>query len=371
MRTLISGYYGKDNTGDDCLQLVAAWGMRTIFRPEKMYVTTNKNPNFMPLRSIIPIYRHRQSIKGRHRMAEWTACIRSKTVVFGGGSIFHTMRDLKRKMELLRLSGKGPHFAIGVSLGPFISTASEKYCAEIMKRMAFIGLRDQNSVDIARSWSADINFKKTFDLGPLLPRSYHLTIKHLMPGSTMRSGIGIALRDVERFVGGDLQREAKRRAKIISTIRALPKSLIDEIVLIDFNGHPTLGDAAIHADIRKEIERDVKVTYISYIANPLAVLNIIGKLRLLVAMRMHAAVFGYMTGTPTIILSYHPKCNGWASQIELSEKYIFDSSELEVSQLKQVVMEVLDGKYCVPTLEFAEAERRALLNFTLLGAQNP
>ena len=367
---LVSGYYGMNNTGDDCLLSVTAWGLRTFLNSNRIFVTTNKIPDFMKPEAVAPVYAHRQVIKGQYRISEWITAFQSKTVIFGGGSVFHSVSDMKRKMELLRLSGKGPHYAIGVSLGPFSSKEAEKYCLELLKHISFTGLRDQKSFDIAQAFSSDINFRKTFDLAPLLLRAHNMTYDQLISSSSKRSGIGIALCDYERFVGGNTSRENMRRAKLINTIKALPKSLIDEIVLIDFNGHGYFGDSRIHADIRNGIAPELKVRHIPYIDNPLVVLKEIGKLRLLISMRLHATIFGFIANTPTIVLSYHQKCRGWASQIKLSEEYVLDSAEFEVSQLRQLIMEILDGKFNEPQLRFPEAERLAMINFVMLGANN-
>lgn len=367
-RLLISGYYGFNNTGDDCLLAVATWGLRSYVSPGTIYATTGNNPVFMPYGSIIPIYRTGRYAKKCNRMAESVGALRAKTIIFGGGSVFHSLSDIKRKKEILQMSGKGPHVAIGVSLGPFKTTEVERHCAEILKRLAFVGLRDRASVDIARSWGVDLNFKETFDLAPLMPRSYHLGFDQLAPAGGKRSGIGIAMCDYERFTGGDTLKEETRRKKIINAVRTLPKTLIDEIVLIDFNGHPRYGDAQIHADIGRAIGRDVKVRYVSYIGNPLAVLRIVGNLRLIIAMRLHAAILGYLGSTPTIMLSYHPKCNGWASQVGLADRFVLDGAQFEVDHLTQLVEERLYGINCESLLGFAEAEQRALSNFTPLGA---
>ncbi|NPU84519.1 MAG: polysaccharide pyruvyl transferase family protein [Syntrophaceae bacterium] len=361
---LISGYYGMDNTGDDCLLAVASWGTRTFIKPHKLLASAVKVPSIVNCKLATPILRYKQFLPGQHRLTECITALGVKTIVFGGGSIFHTARDIKHKMELLKLSGRGPHYAIGVSLGPFRDKASEVCCEELLKRLSFVGLRDQESVDIAQSMSKNIYYKKTFDLAPLLPRSCNTAIEPFLQSSRERKGIGIALCDYERYTGGDRANEMARRKVIINVIKKISKEIMDEVVFIDFNGHRYFGDASIHRDIEQEISHDVKVRHIPYLADPLQTLKEIGNLRLLLAMRLHGAVFGFITNTPTMMITYHPKCRGWASQIGLAERYMIDSTALDVDYLRDLILEISDGHYNYPRLSYPEAEKLSMLNFS-------
>lgn len=361
---LISGYYGMKNTGDDCLLTVASWGTRTFIKPRKLLASTVKVPGIMNCMLANPILGFKQYLPGQHRMTECIVALGVKTIVFGGGSIFHTARDLKRKIGLLKLSGKGPHYAVGVSLGPFRDRASEACCAELLKRLSFVGLRDQESVDIVQSMPISINYKKTFDLAPLLPRSCNTVIEQFMQRSSERKGIGIALCDYERFTGGDRANEMARRKNIINIIKKMSDSITDEVIFIDFNGHQYFGDSSIHRDIEQEISQDVKVRRIPYLADPLQTLKEIGNLRFLFAMRLHAAIFGFITNTPTVMITYHPKCRGWASQIGLAERYMVDSAAWDVNSLKDLFLEISNGHYSFPRLSYPEAEKLSMLNFS-------
>jgi len=353
-----------ENTGDDCLLAVASWGTRTFMKPRKLLASAAKVPSIVNCQLATPIFGYEQFLPGQHRLMEFIAALGVKTIIFGGGSIFHTARDMKRKIDLLKLSGRGPHYAVGVSLGPFRDKASESCCEELLKRLSFVGLRDQESVDIAQSMSININYKKTFDLAPLLPWSCNTVIEQFTQRRSERKGIGIALCDYERFTGGDRANEMARRKNTINIIKKMSDSITDEVVFIDFNGHQYFGDASIHRDIEQEISRDVKVRHIPYLADPLQTLKEIGNLRFLFAMRLHAAIFGFITNTPTVMITYHPKCRGWASQIGLAERYMVDSTAWDVDSLKGLFLEILDGHYNFPRLSYAEAEKLSMLNFS-------
>ena len=106
------------------------------------------------------------------------------------------------------------------------------------------------------------------------------------------------------------------------------------------------------------------VQHVPYAGHPMAVLNQIAGLSCIIAMRLHAAIFGYLTGTPTVMISYHPKCLGWASQIGMPPELIIDSNDFEVDQLSTCIRDVISGKANTPTLLPVQAQNLAVRNWT-------
>jgi len=138
---------------------------------------------------------------------------------------------------------------------------------------------------------------------------------------------------------------------------------VGERVLIDFNGHPVRGDATIHAEIAAHAACRFRVVHLPYNSNPLDVLRRIGSLRALVAMRLHAAVFGYMTSTPTVFLSYHPKCDDWAMEAGFPSGQLLSSVDFDPAFAAEILTAALGGSFQLPTLELAEAQRLAAENW--------
>lgn len=364
-RVFLAGYYGMHNTGDDALLAAAAWGVRQFLAPDKIFVNVACPPEFPGVEYLTPMYVPVQHFKGENRLRGYRAGLLSRSVVYGGGSLFHTSSVIKSNISQLKLAGKGPHYAVGVALGPFRTTEDERTCSEFLRRLEFIGLRDQDSFEIARAIAPSVRSEKTFDLAPLLPRSAGLDIGNL-GFSEERRGIGLSLCDYERFSGGDVKREDTRRKKLIEVIKRLNPADIDELVLIDFNGHSVYGDRLLHEEIVASLDNRFRVRHVPYCANPIKMLREIASLRLILAMRLHAAVFGYLAHTPTFILSYHPKCTAWANDIGTANQYIFDSIDFDISFLSEQIKKVLDGKYFEPELSPVSAESMAMKNWTSL-----
>jgi polysaccharide pyruvyl transferase WcaK-like protein len=359
-RVLLRGYYGFQNSGDDALLAASAFGVRRAYgTPISVAALASTIPEFPGSDSVGAAMPLAPRVRGEGRARLLWEAIRCDAVAFGGGSVFHARAGLERFEPMLRIAGRGPHLAAGVSIGPFRAATEERTCARILRRLAFIGLRDAESAQVAKALAPAVESKLTFDLAPLLK-----VLDDAPAHVEQRRGIGLALCDHERFTNGDMRCEAARRARVHELLRILDRDLVDEIVLVDFNGHPERGDARLHSEIELMARAlGFRTRHIPYEAKPLAVLRTISRLRAVLAMRLHAAVFGYLTQTPTIVLSYHPKCLGWAQQVGVADRLVHDSVEFDPRGLADTVARVLRGDHPEPSLPITAAVERALLNF--------
>ena len=364
-RVFLVGYYGMQNTGDDALLAAAAWGVRRFLAPDQVLVNVATLPKFPGADLLSPVFLPAQRFKGENRLRGYRAALLARSVLYGGGSLFHTSSVIRSNITQLRLAGKGPHYAVGVALGPFRTSQDERSCAEFLRRLEFIGLRDRESLEMARALAPSLRSELTFDLAPLFPRCAGLELGSLASGGERR-GLGLSLCDYERFSGGDAGREEVRRGKLVQLLRRLDPDQVDELVFIDFNGHPLYGDGRLHREIAAALEHRFRIRHLPYLGDPARMLREIASLRAVLAMRLHAAVFGYLAATPTLVLSYHPKCAAWARDIGMAERYLFDSSEFDGALLSAALGELLEGSYLAPGLAPAEAEALALKNWTSL-----
>lgn len=361
-RIMIAGYYGMQNTGDDALLAACAWAVTNYLRPAHISATGASMPKVYGADTIAPLYVATPRFRGENGLRAYLGACRSTSVIFGGGSVFHSSAYLKSAKRFLRLAGKGPHAAIGVSIGPFADVEAERNCAELLRQFEFVGLRDRQSFEIARTLAPTTRCENTFDLAPLLLKTAKASGAHASASS--RRGIGLALCDFERFTGGVQDREQRRRGQLKTFLDLLDPACIDQVYLIDFNGHPHYGDQALHREIAGHLDDRFEVRHLPYTPDPCKVLEVIGNLKALVAMRLHAAVFGYLAQTPTIIMSYHPKCRGWAEAVGMDGAQLFDSVDFDPAEVADCVHRALADEVRAPALPLAEAERLALNNWT-------
>ncbi|MEK5054199.1 polysaccharide pyruvyl transferase family protein [Niallia sp. FSL K6-0212] len=358
-KIILSGYYGEQNGGDDALLLVSSWGSRKFLSGDKIYGTCIQKP-VLPLNAEIEaLFVQEEQERNENLLRLYRHCYESDLILFGGGSVFHSTDKMTRDSDLIDLNrGKGAA-AIGVSFGPFRDSAAEGACKKLIEKFNYIGCRDEESYELIRSFSSDIKVELTFDLAVLLP----LVVGENFNGLHARKGLGISLCHYERYIGGDTSIEKTRMKKIVNVLNGLNQEEIEELVFIDFNGHPLFGDQDIHREVIDQLHTKIPIKHLSYDKDPINTLRTIASLKGLIGMRLHSSVFGYITNTPTIILSYHPKCDGWAKQIQADKEYIIPSHSFEEESIWHALEQIIAGQYRYPKLSIKAAQSLAMKNW--------
>ena len=360
-KVFLSGYYGEKNTGDDALLLCSLWGCSTFLGSNNICATTLPLPELQKKQAFKPIFRYDETTRNINLLSLYYNALTSNYIVFGGGSVFHSTDKMTRDCDLIDLNRGDRAIAVGVSFGPFRDSAAEMTCKKLLDKFEYIGCRDRESIELIQSLAPHIIAEKTFDLAPILFKT--LNLNYIKGDQKPRRGLGLALCNYERYINADKNIEKTRFNKIVTVLNQLSVFDIEEIVLIDFNGHPIFGDSDIHKEIIQQVKCNIPIKHISYHANPIYALNHIANLKGLVGMRLHSAIFGYLTKTPTIIFSYHPKCLGWAEQIGASPNFIIDSTKFEEEELLKCIIDIYSQNYEYPKLEISEAEKLALQNW--------
>ncbi|HFF3743375.1 polysaccharide pyruvyl transferase family protein [Bacillus cereus] len=355
----LSGYYGEKNTGDDALLNCALWGCYSFLKPDSINVTTF--PFTHNEFSFNSIFSKEESVRNKNLINLYYYAITAQYIVFGGGSVFHSTDKMTQNIDLMDLCRSDKAIALGVSFGPFRDSGAETACKKLLERFKYIGCRDSASFQLVQSLAPHVKVEKTFDLAPLLFRA--LGEKNTYLNNRNRKGLGLALCHYEQYINGDISIEKRRIKKIINVLNQLSSYDIEEIILIDFNGHPIFGDSNIHKEIIQNLKVSIPIKHVPYHQDPLNALKKIANLKCLIGMRLHSSIFGYITNTPTIIFSYHPKCIGWAEQVKASKDFIINSQQFEEEELLTCINNIFNSGYKNPKLSIEQAEKLALRNW--------
>lgn len=347
----IVGYYGKQNLGDNALLNASALGAEVFWHSKSLRVSTVR-PLQLNGFSHPQTIKDEQSFKGQNRLLNYLHGVRADRILVGGGSVFHTAQDINIKRHLIKLSRSGRLDALGVSLGPFADQQGELACKRFLDEATFVGVRDFQSMQIAKSLSPNANVKLTFDLAPSLAVHPNFPVP--------------AANDERRGMAVCLCHTPQAYTKVSHIAKALLETYQETgepITLVDFNGHPTHGDHAIHLQVLKQLDGLVPVTHVVYQDDPIKTLRLLSKQRLTLAMRLHAAVFSYMVHTPFLSLNYHPKCNGWCQQIGQAEPLTMQLEDIESNTLSKAILAQFVNPNPVPALPVDQAVQLSLNNW--------
>jgi polysaccharide pyruvyl transferase WcaK-like protein len=364
----LCGYYGMKNSGDDALLLASAWGAKQYFETQSMVINSPVPLKIEGMGRQASVLVQQETFFGQNRLRQYRAAANSAHIVFGGGSVFHSNRDITVFRHMMMLAGSGPHRAIGVGLGPFKDSRAEVACKKFLNECDFVGVRDQQSFEVAAAIAPHATVSLTFDLAPLLLEiPYQNNTLNTLP----RRGIGVALCPNERF-NGNTMAETTRLKALAASLHKTYQATGEPIYLIDFNGHEDLGDSEVHDELRALLSHEIPVFRINYDSNSLRLLSRLGGLKVVIGMRLHASVMAFLVNTPVLSLNYHSKCDGWCEQIGLHKNYRIDATLLDSDVLTQHLVDGLEHGFSPSSLSpqqsLSLAKRNFLLQPETLGA---
>jgi len=355
---ILTGYYGMQNTGDDALLYTTRWASHHLLGATDNKVSSDgliKCKEFGDVQAM-PEPRFR----GHQRILHYNNALQSEKVIFVGGSVLHSSKDIKFKRHLMKLSGRNASRAVGVGIGPFESLEAEKSCAKFLNECGFTGVRDPDSLAIAQSIAPNASVLLTFDLAPLM--LCHQT-KRLV--EIERNGImfNFCPQAVDPFKNVHKNNEQSRIDMAVAAIEPTWQQTQEPIFLLDFNNHSQFGDFSIHQQIMSRVSSDVPMTHIAFVPNPFTVLQRIAAFKATVSMRLHSAIMLFMANTLALSINYHEKCRSWCKQIGVLEGYQFDAQNIVPEQLFRHLKQGATTGFAKPIMKKNEAVQAALLNW--------
>jgi Uncharacterized conserved protein len=358
-KAYLCGYYGMQNSGDDALLASTVWGAQKFYRYSDFVVSTPQPLHIDGAGSFSATLKAQQRFRGQNRLLQYGKSVGCNRIFFGGGSVLHNEHDIGIKRDLIKLSGRRKAIGVGIGIGPFKNNKAEIACAKLLNECAFVGVRDWHSYDIASTIAPSANVKLTFDLAPLLKMS-----KKIQPAQRAREGIAISLCPKERLSGLNEERETQRLKSLAAALSKVYRQTGKRFTFLDFNGHETLGDKAIHKELIALLPKNAVAEHISYNPNPHNVLANLGRFELVLGMRLHAAILAFLAESPVFSLNYHSKCNGWCEQVGIPKAYQFDAENIDPECLSETMLHALDQGFETPELTVPQAVNMAMSNWS-------
>ncbi len=354
------GYYGMRNSGDDALMLASHWAANKLMGFNKILVSSHGELTGLPgycqenRLPTAPIFR------GQQRISHYLAALQSERIIFGGGSVLHSYRDIELKRHLMKLANPGKSMALGIGLGPFADKAAQLSCSKFLNECGFVGLRDQQSFELAKKLAPNANLHNTFDLAPSLLWHPDLEL------ASKRQGIlfNLCPLALNAFGVTDAINEANRLNAICQVIEALWQRHREPIAIININGNSAYGDWQLSDGVVRQLQGRVPIELIPYQSNPLKVIQTISSFKTMVSMRLHGNIFAYMAGVPSVALNYHRKCWQWCQQVGVPGTKQFHAKHFDKAELLEAIQDSLLAPQASPSLDTETAANLALKNWS-------
>ena len=305
---VISGYYGFNNLGDEAILEELTCELKQLTSPENIIVLSN-NPQKTASRYGVKAV-------SRWRLTALTKLLpQTKLFISGGGGLFQDVTSIKPpifyggQIYLARLYGtKVMIFAQG--LGPLRSPMSVMTSKTALWLAQVITVRDMASYNLLKKWG--INCSLTADpvwrlTSSPLPQGLESQFRKMFSN---RNGllVGLSLRETKNFQAPHLDTLLKSLAS------ALPPEA--EILLLPLQREQ---DAALLEEFRKRWEakgRRAHSMSLTDMEKPSQWLNLLGRLDLLVGMRLHAIIMALKSKVPVVGISYDPKVESVLKEFE-------------------------------------------------------
>ena len=306
---MVSGYYGYNNLGDEAILAALTQQLRAV-APEVQIVALSGDPSTTAATLGI------QAVDRLGLPAVWRALRNADLFVSGGGSLLQDVTGLGSVpyylglMRLAKLAGART-MMLGQGVGPLGLPTSRWMVGATVRGLDAVTVRDEASRDLlVRCGVPRERVELTAD--PVLA---------LAPASEARGTelfARVGLRPGKPVIGVSVRPWAtwyERQLKAFSAVLAQRAEAWDaQILLLPFHrpdDEPLVEELRYCLETRPEAHRP-HVAVLEEHLSPQDMMALLGKVDLLVGMRLHALIMAAAMATPSFGLVYDPKIAAFA-----------------------------------------------------------
>ncbi|WP_422486175.1 polysaccharide pyruvyl transferase CsaB [Gudongella sp. DL1XJH-153] len=321
---VMSGYFGFDNSGDDAILKAIVKDMKehnSLVRINVLSKDPDKTEGICPVVS-----------SDRFKIRDVYKSLRdSDILISGGGSLLQDVtstRSLLYYLALMKLALflKKPVMVYANGIGPINKPFNRYLTKNTLNKVQQITLRDRGSMEyIQKMGVANKNVKVTADPVFTLEAADNNRINQIFVNEDIypkKPLVGVSVRYWKD--DKNLSRELSNGLKAIMDENDI------EILLIPMH-YPE--DLEICQKIKEMVgKEDCHILQAKYTAEE--IMGIIGKLKMMVAMRLHSLIYAATRKVPMMGLIYDPKVEGLLRELEIP--YSISVDNLEAEKFKEV-----------------------------------
>lgn len=367
MRVSLRGYYGGRNVGDDALLYVILRELDRLYPGATVQVAPG-------IHSAVPETSLDVTAAPRSQLRGCLEIIRSDLLLYGGGGILQDYHAdapiLRRHLWTARLArlGRTPAVYLGVSVGPLAGRKAAARLRAITATARLITVRDRESLRQLEAIGAKGDIHLAQDLSLLLLGQNWEPAARCQPE---RPVLGVSTNPFFYATNQGRPRDESilaTMARALNQVMAATEQLTVKLLCFHRGADQDLWAAQY---LRARLRAPERTTIFPYCSDPRRALAEIAACDHLLSYRLHAAILAYLARVPMLMLSYHPKTDGFAEMIRLPPVAVLPVTNLSVKALADGLFALLQGDLPGPQVPVAESVRAAQRNFELLREALP
>lgn len=368
--TLVLGYFGFGNAGDDAIGLASVRQLVKRSTPGQVIVTTGPEPVFEH-DNVQTISYSAGSI--------FRSVAKVDRVVMTGGTHFHTQGDSYDRVKVFSFYILAILWAklwrtevdlLAHGIGPIDGRFYRTLTTLVVMLVDNVSVRDERSREVVESLPSPSKISPVlgFDVAPLLDR----VVRRDDPQSKSSSGelstnltIGVSLTPAyEKYYD-----EPKKDDEIVTAVADAIHYVADEhenvervVVLVlhtgEFNDDVSMSQVLISE--LDEVSTELRL----YQNDPESFIRSMNGVDRVIGMKYHSLVFAFLQAVPTLAISYHPKCQWFYEYADYDSDATVSMHDAVSSGIQSEVEElVLAAESYEPSMSLDEAESLARQSF--------
>lgn len=347
-----SGYYGMSNYGDDLFAIAAFLGAQKYWSQHEPRLLCEPISGLDVRYSIFPLIPKGglASCDARGKFLRLTnlmwGAITLNKFVFAGGSLFSSSSSGGMNALIYLKRMRRDYFsAIGVSIGPFADSKTEKIVMDRLRGFEYIAVRDSISYERLMSYNMPSKIVQAADLvgvlPELLPFSPASMVSNCTPGSNESETLQIGFSPC--FLAASDHKAQYYCDQFVSFAHCFSKEKCLNVDVICLNQHPVVGDLnlcnyVINSLASKGIDCSLRLYQKQ---GALATWRRISELDAYYSVRLHGAITAYLSGIPFFLFEYHEKCTKFLDFIGKPADQRVESSQPIGADMSAILRNVL------------------------------
>ena len=339
-RVLLMGYYGVGNLGDEMMLFcLRHW----LAKQQTDITVVTEYPEEIRSRYGLPVVHNPVLLNGcwrgslvRRKAVQFYLNLRAHdALVVGGGDL---IRDDKgwgcflftvEKIALAWLMNR-PVYLVNIGIGNPTKKISGKILKFFLRRCRSLIVRDRRSLAICVDAGAKARTRLAPDIVLTLPELIGMNLIDREKSPLTRNILLVCLRtssdEFGRFALND-----DRLARLMTQVQACAVAYNLEVVFLPFQCNPETNDDIINRRAAALLS-GIAYSFVDWSVDYAALVELFSRARLVLAMRLHAAVLAASTGTQFIYMNYDQKVEEFGGEyswaVAMNESDCDDANKL-------------------------------------------